>query len=282
MTSPVRCAVLGDPIDHSLSPVLHRAAYDALGLASWTYEAVRVPGGTLADFLRRPRRLVARAVADDAAQARAADARRRGHRAGPPGRRRQHAGARRPDVPAGGLADNTDLPGAAAAVRERWAGAVDDVVVLGGGATAASTALALCDVGRHPGARAGPVAAAGRRDGRRRRAHHLGRPDVEALALPRRSRCGPTWSSRPCPAAAQAPDAARPARGAGRLRGALRPVADPAGAAATLSAAPCSSAASTCWCTRPRCRSSSSPAATAPARGDARGRRARAAASARA
>ena len=33
-------AVLGSPIAHSLSPVLHRAAYDALGLHGWTYRAV--------------------------------------------------------------------------------------------------------------------------------------------------------------------------------------------------------------------------------------------------
>ena len=47
---PVRCAVLGDPIGHSLSPVIHRAAYDALGL-DWQYDAVRVPAGGLAAFL---------------------------------------------------------------------------------------------------------------------------------------------------------------------------------------------------------------------------------------
>jgi shikimate dehydrogenase len=47
----MRCAVLGDPIDHSLSPVIHRAAYDALGLDGWRYDAVRVPAGTLAGFL---------------------------------------------------------------------------------------------------------------------------------------------------------------------------------------------------------------------------------------
>ena len=35
-----RAAVLGKPIAHSLSPVLHRAAYRALGLVDWTYEAV--------------------------------------------------------------------------------------------------------------------------------------------------------------------------------------------------------------------------------------------------
>jgi shikimate dehydrogenase len=35
-----RAAVLGKPIAHSLSPVLHRAAYRALGLDDWTYEAI--------------------------------------------------------------------------------------------------------------------------------------------------------------------------------------------------------------------------------------------------
>lgn len=33
-----RAAVVGSPVAHSLSPVLHRAAYAALGLAGWTYE----------------------------------------------------------------------------------------------------------------------------------------------------------------------------------------------------------------------------------------------------
>ena len=46
----MKCAVLGDPIAHSLSPVLHRAAYAELGL-DWTYAAVRVPAGTLVAFL---------------------------------------------------------------------------------------------------------------------------------------------------------------------------------------------------------------------------------------
>ncbi len=45
------CAVLGSPIEHSLSPVLHRAAYDALGLADWTYDAYRVEEDQLADFV---------------------------------------------------------------------------------------------------------------------------------------------------------------------------------------------------------------------------------------
>ena len=38
----VKCAVWGSPIAHSLSPVLHRAAYAALGLHDWTYEAREV------------------------------------------------------------------------------------------------------------------------------------------------------------------------------------------------------------------------------------------------
>jgi shikimate dehydrogenase len=36
----VRAAVLGSPIRHSLSPVLHAAAYSALGLTWWRYEAI--------------------------------------------------------------------------------------------------------------------------------------------------------------------------------------------------------------------------------------------------
>ena len=40
MPDPRRAAVLGSPIAHSLSPVLHTAAYAALGLADWTYTAI--------------------------------------------------------------------------------------------------------------------------------------------------------------------------------------------------------------------------------------------------
>jgi shikimate dehydrogenase len=35
-----RAAVVGRPITHSLSPLLHRAAYAALGLTDWTYDAL--------------------------------------------------------------------------------------------------------------------------------------------------------------------------------------------------------------------------------------------------
>ena len=46
-----RCAVLGSPIQHSLSPALHRAAYARLGLA-WTYDRVEVDERGLAAFVR--------------------------------------------------------------------------------------------------------------------------------------------------------------------------------------------------------------------------------------
>jgi len=45
-----RLAVLGSPIKHSRSPLLHRAAYRQLGL-DWSYDAVEVKAGSLAMFL---------------------------------------------------------------------------------------------------------------------------------------------------------------------------------------------------------------------------------------
>lgn len=138
----MRCAVLGDPIAHSLSPVLHRAGYDALGLA-WTYEAHRVPAGGLAGFvagldqewrglsvtapLKREALAVATARSETAVLAGGANTLVRGDD--------------------GWHADNTDVPGARAAVRERYDGPVRSATILGGGATAASTGLALCDLG---------------------------------------------------------------------------------------------------------------------------------------
>ncbi|MCD4534986.1 shikimate dehydrogenase [Nocardioides sp. cx-169] len=137
----MRCAVLGDPIAHSLSPVLHRAGYEALGL-DWTYDAVRVGLGELAAQLRpeagwrglsltMPLKREAIGLADEVTE------------------RARLVGAANTLVLAGGRisADNTDLPGAVAAVRERYAGPVRAGTVLGGGATAASTGLALCELG---------------------------------------------------------------------------------------------------------------------------------------
>ena len=138
----MRCAVLGDPIAHSLSPVLHRAAYDATGL-DWTYDAVRVPTGGLAEHLAgldaswrglsltMPLKREAMSLADNVS-ARAA-----------------LVGAANTLLLIDGEvhADNTDLPGAAGALRERYDGPVAAATILGAGATAASVGLALCDLG---------------------------------------------------------------------------------------------------------------------------------------
>jgi len=48
---PYRCAVVGSPIAHSRSPILHRAAYAALGLTAWTYQRVELTGAELAPWL---------------------------------------------------------------------------------------------------------------------------------------------------------------------------------------------------------------------------------------
>lgn len=51
MSTPARrAAVLGSPIAHSRSPLLHRAAYAALGL-DWTYDAIDITPERLPEFL---------------------------------------------------------------------------------------------------------------------------------------------------------------------------------------------------------------------------------------
>lgn len=139
----MRCAVLGDPVAHSLSPVLHRAGYAAAGL-DWEYDRVLVGEAALGAFVgtldagwrglsvTMPLKRAALALAP-----RATD-------------RARLAGAANTLVLEDGavtLADNTDLPGAVAAVRERYDGPVTAGTVLGGGATAAATGLALCELG---------------------------------------------------------------------------------------------------------------------------------------
>lgn len=46
--------IIGDPVRHSLSPVIHNAAFEACGL-DWVYVAFPVPGGQGADALRAAR-----------------------------------------------------------------------------------------------------------------------------------------------------------------------------------------------------------------------------------
>lgn len=52
MTHSIHCAVLGSPIAHSLSPVLHRAAYQYLGLDDWQYDKYDVNEDQFDGFLR--------------------------------------------------------------------------------------------------------------------------------------------------------------------------------------------------------------------------------------
>ncbi len=50
MTERRRLAVVGSPVAHSLSPRIHAAAYRELGL-DWSYEAIPVESGRLAEFV---------------------------------------------------------------------------------------------------------------------------------------------------------------------------------------------------------------------------------------
>ena len=117
--SSFRAAVLGSPIAHSLSPVLHRAAYAALGLPGWTYDAHEVDEAGLPGFIARlgpewaglsltmPLKRVALEVAGSVADSAAA------------------IGAANTLVPGpdGWLASNTDITGLVVALRRARAGA---------------------------------------------------------------------------------------------------------------------------------------------------------------
>lgn len=143
----MRCAVLGDPIGHSLSPAIHRAAYDALGLDGWRYDAIEVPSGGLAAFvagldpaewrglsLTMPLKREAMPLLDDQDEwvrltsvCNTIVLDESGHRHGL----------------------NTDVTGALRVLHEHERTG-DRAVILGGGATAASLLLALAERGaRH-------------------------------------------------------------------------------------------------------------------------------------
>jgi shikimate dehydrogenase len=51
MISPIRGAVIGSPVEHSLSPLLHREAFSFLGIEG-SYQRQDVPSETLAEFFR--------------------------------------------------------------------------------------------------------------------------------------------------------------------------------------------------------------------------------------
>ncbi|MBO0829218.1 MAG: shikimate dehydrogenase [Streptosporangiales bacterium] len=137
-----RAAVLGAPVAHSLSPVLHRAAYAALGL-DWTYEAVECREDGLAAFvdglddtwaglsLTMPLKRVALDVADVVSPLARA------------------VGGANTLVFGDGVrrAENTDVPGLRTALAEAGLDRARRPVLLGGGATACSAAAALAGLG---------------------------------------------------------------------------------------------------------------------------------------
>lgn len=146
MTVAVRkAAVLGKPVAHSLSPVLHRAAYQALGLTGWSYERCEVDADGLAPFasglgpewaglsVTMPGKRAALEFATEATPRAAA------------------VGAANTLVPIerGWRADCTDVAGVVGALRAAGGfGAGDGPgVVLGAGGTAAAAVAAFAELG---------------------------------------------------------------------------------------------------------------------------------------
>jgi shikimate dehydrogenase len=136
----MRCAVLGSPIAHSLSPVLHRAAYDALGITEWRYDAYEVDETRLSAFidgldgtwrglsLTRPLKRAILPLLDELGET--------ARVAGVANTVLLDSGGRR-------TGDNTDTPGMVNALRRAGVDQVESAVVVGAGATAASALVAL-------------------------------------------------------------------------------------------------------------------------------------------
>ncbi|WP_433224818.1 shikimate dehydrogenase [Microtetraspora malaysiensis] len=138
-----RAAVLGLPIRHSLSPILHRTAYAGLGLSAWRYDAIECGEDDLAELvaglgpewaglsLTMPLKRVVfpllDTVSDLAVEVNAVntvvfrDGRRHG--------------------------ENTDVYGIVRALAEAGVTAPSSASILGGGATAASAIAALRETG---------------------------------------------------------------------------------------------------------------------------------------
>lgn len=138
-----RAAVLGSPIAHSLSPVLHRAAYAELGLTDWSYDRFEIDEAALPAFigklgpewaglsltmpLKRAITPLLDEVSETAASVEAVNTvvcTRDGRKVG----------------------DNTDIPGMVAALRERGIEQVESAAILGAGATASSALAALARI----------------------------------------------------------------------------------------------------------------------------------------
>ncbi len=137
-----RCGVLGSPIEHSLSPVMHRAAYAALGL-DWRYDAYDVDETGLPGFvagldaswrglsLTMPLKRAVLPLLDEVSDT-----------------VRETGVANTILVEDRRLTgDNTDVPGIVAALAERGVTRVTSAVIVGAGATAESMVVALRRIG---------------------------------------------------------------------------------------------------------------------------------------
>lgn len=135
-----RAAVLGKPIAHSLSPVLHTAAYRALGLDDWTYQAVECDERGLPEVLdgdwaglslTMPLKRAVLPLLDQVEPLAA------------------EVGGANTVVFADGVRHgyNTDVHGMVAALNEAGAGKPDSATILGAGATACAALAALRELG---------------------------------------------------------------------------------------------------------------------------------------
>ncbi|MFI6082074.1 shikimate dehydrogenase [Streptomyces sp. NPDC051217] len=142
-----RAAVLGSPIAHSLSPVLHRAAYAELGLTHWSYDRFEVTEARLPAFLtgldpswaglsltmplKRAVIPLLDKVSETASSVEAVNT---------------------VVIDGAGLrtGENTDIPGILAALRARGVATVESAAVLGAGATASSALAALSRICEGP------------------------------------------------------------------------------------------------------------------------------------
>lgn len=138
-------AVLGKPVGHSLSPALHQAAYDALGLSDWSFTRREVDVEELSQFLNsldeRWRGLAVTMPLKERALELASTASDTALRTGAANTLIHDSGSWQ--------ADNTDVWGLRAALSDAGvvAGAGGLAVLLGSGATARSAVAALTRLG---------------------------------------------------------------------------------------------------------------------------------------
>ena len=139
----MRAAVLGRPVAHSLSPVLHRAAYAALGLGDWTYDALDIGAEDLPVLLAGlgdewrgfSVTMPCKQAAVDAADV------------VEPLPRLLHAANTLVRTADGWRAENTDVAGIGMALQLAGVERVGSAAIIGAGGTAAAAAVAVASLG---------------------------------------------------------------------------------------------------------------------------------------